>query len=153
MPIVNSGQLKNVKLYFLNLKEKDKYGKFSVTVGGLSDADCALFTGTKKTIKEDAKYGGKYVRFNINPDKVDSLVFVDAKNKPMDKTISVGNGSTANVAVIVVQNTMGCFPMISGIQIVDLIRYAGAGGSMFEPIGGVDSDDGDVDDIDADCPF
>lgn len=148
MPVINKRQFKNVKLFWLDFKDVDRYGKYSVTIGGLSDDDCEFFKGTKKTIKEDPKYG-KFVRFAIKPERLESLVYVDAKNRPLSLDTKPGNGSIANVVVANFQNSMGIYPMLNGIQVVEMKEY-GAGGrdNMFEPVEAFDMLDSPFGDVD-----
>lgn len=137
--VIASRQFKNVKAYWCDLNNLDRYGKYSVTFRGLSDEDKDFVKQSSKKITKDTKTGEDQIRFTIAPEKIDNLVLVDSRNHKWSRTQNIPNGSTVNIAVSLFQNAMGTYLLLKGIQIVSLAPPKSTG-AVFDDLGGEDGE-------------
>lgn len=140
MSIIASKTFEGVKVYWCRLNEPDKYGKFSVTIGGLTDEQKAFIKRSSKKLTVDKKTGEEQVRFSIKPEKINNFVLVDSRNHKMSKTVNIPNGSTANISVGLFQNSMGTYCLLFGMQIVEFASTLSEE-DLFKDLGGPDNDD------------
>lgn len=132
---IASRQFKNVKIYWCDLNVLNKFGKYSLTIQGLSDEDKDFVKQSSKKITKDLKTNEDQIRFAIAPEKIDNLVLVDSRNHKWSRSQSIPNGSTVNVAVSLFQNAMGTYLLLKGIQIVSLAPSKGSSAAVFDDLG------------------
>lgn len=140
MPIIASKKFNDVKVYWCSLGTLDKYGKYTITIGGLTDEQKEFIKRSSKQLKADSRTGDERVRFSIKPEKIKNFVFVDSRNHKIDKQTHIPNGSKANISVSLFQNAMGTYLLLNGVQIVEYADSTNAE-DLFEDLAGPDGDD------------
>lgn len=138
--VIGNMTFKNLKVYWSSLNALNKFGNYTISFEGLSDEDKAFIAKSCKKLKKDKRTGEDQLTFTIKPERIDSLVLVDSRNKKMARQTNIYNGSIANVAVTLYQNAMGTYLLLKGIQIVQLSNGK-VNDDYFTDLGGPEEDE------------